>query len=71
MVKKGYEPRKRGIVVRLGSRYVNANTNNVNFGVRKVNNGNVNNYNLFNSNGNANNNNNGVRPAASKKLWYS
>ena len=54
----------------LASSYVNANSNNSNFGLRNVNSdGNVNNYNLWNSNGNTNNPSLGVRAVASKKLW--
>ncbi|MCI9063681.1 MAG: hypothetical protein HFJ17_03670 [Clostridia bacterium] len=55
----------------LGSSFVNAYADYAWFGVRVVNNGNVNNYDLYNSNGDYNYNNYGVRPAASKKLWYS
>ena len=49
------------------------NTNNSsysNFGLRNVNNGNVNGNNMFNSNDNTNNNNNYVRPAASIHCGY-
>ena len=61
-----------GIVVRLGSSYVNCNSNNANFGLRTVNDGCVNNNNnLANSNGNENDNYYGVLPVDSKKLWYS
>lgn len=54
----------------LASPYANANDNNVNWGIRNVNDGYINNNNLYNSNGNTNNNNYGVRPVDSKKLWY-
>lgn len=57
--------------MRLASPYVNANENYANFGLRNVNNGNVNGYNFVNSNGNDNGNSNGVRVVASKKLWVS
>ena len=55
---------------RLASPYTNANNNNVNWGLRNVNNGNVNNNNLCNSNDNENNLGYGVCPVDSKKLWY-
>lgn len=58
------------MVVRLGSRYVNANSNYANFGVYNVNDGYVNNNNLANSNGNENSNNSGVRPLDSKKTVF-
>lgn len=57
--------------MRLASPYVNANENYANFGLRNVNNGNVNGNNFVNSNGDYNNNDNGVRAVASKKLWVS
>lgn len=61
--------KQQGIVEWLASSYANTNEGNANFGVRKVNSGNVNNNNLWNSNNGSNSNNNGVRPVASKKLW--
>ena len=63
---KTYNKQQQGIVVWLASSYVNANSNNSNFGLRNVNSdGNVNNYNLWNSNGNTNNPSLGVRAVVS------
>lgn len=54
----------------LASRAVDVNSNNANFNVRNVDNGNVDANNLFNSNGNSNTNNYGVRPVASIHCGY-
>ena len=50
------------MVVRLGSRYSNVNPNNANFGVYNVNDGNVNDNNLVNSDNGENDWDAGVRP---------
>ena len=52
----------------LASPYANVNTNNAEFGLRAVNDGNVNGNNFVNSNGNFNAPSYGVRAVASKKL---
>ena len=54
----------------LASRYVNCNSSYANFGLRNVNNANLNGNNLFNSDGNTNNNNNYLRPVASIHCGY-
>lgn len=57
--------------MRLASSYVNANEGNVNWGFFNVNGDEVNNdENFWNSNDGANNTYYGLRPVASKKLWY-
>ena len=58
------------LYVWLASRYVNANPNNVNFGMRNVNDGNLNGNNLVNSNGNTNSPSNAVRAVDSKNWGY-
>ena len=58
------------MVVRLGSRYSNINPNNANFGVYNVNDGNVNDNNLVNSDNGENDWDAGVRPLDSKKTVF-
>lgn len=58
------------MVVRLGSRYSNVNSNNANFGVYNVNDGNVNDNNLVNSDNGENDWDAGVRPLDSKKTVF-
>ena len=58
------------MVVRLGSRYSNVNPNNANFGVYNVNDGNVNDNNLVNSDNGENDWDAGVRPLDSKKTVF-
>ena len=48
---------------------MNVNDNNCNFNVRNVDEGNLNNTNMYNSDGNDNNNLAGLFPVASITLW--
>lgn len=58
------------VLVWLASRYANCNSTNANFGLRNVNNSNLNGNNMFNSNGTTNSNNNRVRPVDSINCGY-
>lgn len=58
------------MVVRLGSRYSNVNPNNASFGVYSVDDGNVNDNNLVNSDNGENDWDAGVRPLDSKKTVF-